>query len=434
MASYAAATAIIGFMVVGSANDIIQFFYNSLKVVDGYTVSTAKDGPSWQVYLALMGWTVYVTLMAHAVLKTDTSFIKYFALAAALMFASFKLGFVRHDNHVRIFFFVWGIIFTIYYIIISSRIESFLKNVIFIFSFLMFIVLLGTFSFSMNSITIDFLSDKVQQVNIAYHVITDERWMDSQTAKGKRLYRNYTLQSETSKMLKDKTVDFFPWDISIAECYGLRWQPRPAFQSYAVFNDYLDSMNAEHFSAKNAPDFLLYSLKSIDNRYHLFDEPATFRTLMTNYQPVSIDGEFLVLQSNKSYKQPQEHAIQTIAVKMGERITIPKNIDGYLFARISIDYTLWWNIAKLLYKPPHVYIQFVVNNTVTQPYRFIPSTAKNGIFISEFIKTPDELADVWNGKLDKNMDAMFIAVQNPWCFERFITVEFFEIRKNRYNS
>jgi hypothetical protein len=192
-------------------------------------------------------------------------------------------------------------------------------------------------------------------------------------------------------------------------------------------------MNAEHFSAKNAPDFLLYSLKSIDNRYPLFDEPATLRTLITNYQPVSFDGEFLVLQRNKSYRQPQEHAIQTIAVKMGERITIPKNIDGYLFARISIDYTLWWNIAKLLYKPPHVYIQFVVNNTVTQPYRFIPSTAKNGIFISEFIKTPDELADVWNGKLDKNMDAMFIAVQNPWFFERFITVEFFEIGKNLYN-
>jgi hypothetical protein len=92
-----------------------------------------------------------------------------------------------------------------------------------------------------------------------------------------------------------------------------------------------------------------------------------------------------------------------------------------------MDYNLLGKIAKLFYKPPQVYIQFVVNRDITRPYRFVPSLAKNGIFLSQFIRNQKDLWSVWSGKPVKNVEAIIISAQNSNFYNERMSVEFFAV-------
>jgi hypothetical protein len=430
LAGYCSATFALGLLTFSKIEDIISFFYVYYKVVSGYIDSESKNGPLWQVYIALIDWAIFIGFITYAVVKKNSEHLKFFFLASGILFASFKIGFVRHDNHVLNFFFVWTIVFTLYYSIASSQSDSFLRKAALFFSlFLLFVFVFIRFSNS-SQITICSPLIKLRDIRMGLHLLADKNYINSRTVIERKMHNYYSLQPKTIQMLWGHTVDFFPWDIAIAEQYGLNWIPRPACQSYMVFNDYFDSLNEQHFSTSNSPEYLLYSIKSIDNKYPFFDEPATFRVLLQDYRPVSIDGEFIILQKVARYMKPRERSIGKVSAKMGEKIDIPKNIDGYLFARIYVDYTVWWNLIKLLYKPPHVFVQLIVNGNSTAPYTFIPSSARNGVFVSQFIETPEQLFDVWHGKITKNLDAMIITVRHSSFFQGNIRVEFFEIAKN----
>lgn len=110
---------------------------------------------------------------------------------------------------------------------------------------------------------------------------------DSSTASAtfkssvKDLQNQYPLSPEILAMLANHTVDVFPWDVALAYAYGLDWDPRPVFQSYSAYTASLDALNAAHFNSNSSPDYVIFAAESIDGRYPLFDEPATFRSLLS---------------------------------------------------------------------------------------------------------------------------------------------------------
>ena len=94
----------------------------------------------------------------------------------------------------------------------------------------------------------------------------------------------------------DSLVDVYPWDYSIIPANQLKWTPRPVIHSYASYTSWLDKKNADHFSSKASPAFIVWDLnkttsdfnggsaESIDNRYLFNDEPNTMVSMISNYQ------------------------------------------------------------------------------------------------------------------------------------------------------
>jgi len=107
---------------------------------------------------------------------------------------------------------------------------------------------------------------------------------------------------------------------------------------------------------------------------------------------------------------------------------VPKIKNGYLFAKIYMDYNLLGKTAKLLYKPPGVNIRLTSNGN-TSECRFILSTARNGIFLSQYISKIRNLFDVWEGKMNNNLDldSITISTEYPYFYDKNIRVEFFEV-------
>jgi hypothetical protein len=237
----------------------------------------------------------------------------------------------------------------------------------------------------------------------------------------------YPLSDETLNYIGNKPMDIMPWEISLPFAYNLRWSPRPVFQCYSAYTDRLDMLNSQYFESINAPDFLLYALGAIDRRYPLFDEPATFRTILRNYKPVFIDGRFIVLKKTDARYPLSSKTIAVFDTELGKSISVPKTKGGYLYAKIYMEYNLLGKIANLVYKSPNVYIGLITVDGNRFLYRFIFSTARNGIFLSQYVSNVEDLFNVWNGRLNSNLDKIVIGTGCQYFYNKRISVEFFEV-------
>jgi len=116
---------------------------------------------------------------------------------------------------------------------------------------------------------------------------------DTLDAAKKRLASYYGVPEKTLQALSTGDVDILPWEIEIAYAYNLTWRPRPVLQSYSAYTPYLDRLDAAYLGSSQAPQRLLYLDQAADYRYALFDEPATFRTILSHYAFAG-SGETLV--------------------------------------------------------------------------------------------------------------------------------------------
>jgi hypothetical protein len=226
-------------------------------------------------------------------------------------------------------------------------------------------------------------------------------------------------------------MDVFPYDIGVAEAYDFNWHPRPVFQSFSAYTEYLDSLNAKYYMSASSPEYILYALGTIDSRYEIFDEPATFRTLLLKYEPCALDRNFIVLHKKDAADIAAEEYAGTEIVKFGETIPVPKCSDGLLFAKIHIEHNLPGMVRKILYKSPDIYVTLFNNDTVigTKEQKFVFSNAANGLFVSQYISDQNSLLEVWKGNIQQDITSIVFQTKYPEFFKDKITVEFFKITK-----
>jgi len=241
------------------------------------------------------------------------------------------------------------------------------------------------------------------------------------------LRKYYNLSTAAVADIGQDRIDVIPWEINLPYAYNMNWSPRPVFQSYSVYTKNLDLLNARYYE-NNAPDVLLYSVMTIDDRYPVFDEPATFREILKSYKPVSADSIFILLRKKAQSGSFRKIVISEIKADIGERIQIPQT-SGYLFANIRIANSLAGKAAAIAYRGEQMYVNLVTDKGQFE-YRVIPSTAQNGIFLSSYISGNQDLLDVFNGKPGKAIRYMEFTTGRRWMFEDKIQIEFFEIQPN----
>ena len=402
------------------------YLFNSYQVAQGYNAAMSINGRMSQLYIGIFLIGVLVLTLLLSGLDGRFNVMVFILITSGFIFMSFKHAFVRHDfGHVQPFFVSMLLVLSFLYILHRYDICVLVRSLT-----LIVICILAFFIFKKNRLVVmpDF-SGKISAVKSALSLAANASRHKEIIGQTKDMMRKgYSLNEETLRHIHSKSVDIFPWEAALTYAYDLRWFPRPVFQSYSAYTAKLDMLNARHFQGSDAPEIILYSLQSIDGRYPIFDEPATFRTLLSNYRPVSKDKEFIILEKRFSNDSFAEHTVLISNTALGEEIAIPKVDHGYLFARIHIDYNLLGNIANLFYKPPRVYFWFIDSGKIDR-HRFVPSNAQNGIFLSQEINDQKGLYNVWDGKLIKNCDAIKISTSTPIFYKKDIKVEFFVVRR-----
>jgi hypothetical protein len=428
---YVSCLAILWVISEQNISNFPSYFIDGFMVSSGYSYAMAIDGPIIQVISAIIAIVFTMFLFIYSLIRKHHNITIFILLNSVLLFLAFKHGFIRHDAHVLYFYFTYGVFFLSMYIIYKydlPKAELGNKKLI-----LLTIILLGAI---LCVVSIDVISSKLivpnaTRDNAAWSevipLILDESYQSQRLEKHiDFLKSNFELDEKMVNRIGNKTMEIFPYDVMIPWVYDFNWSPRPMPWSFQVFNTQIDKLNAQHFLNKNeSPQEILYSYKSIDNRYPLYDEPATFQALLENYQYVNTSNNFVLLEYNPRQDIKEKEDLGTLKTEIGNSIKIPKYDKGYVFANIDLKFSTLGKFLHTVYKPSQAHIIFKFSDsTYSKEFRFIPGASIDGVFVSQYVDSIHDIKSIFSGKIVPNIDEIVIWVDDPTHYEKNIDVKF----------
>ncbi|MBL4669141.1 MAG: hypothetical protein JKY30_07745 [Flavobacteriales bacterium] len=191
----------------------------------------------------------------------------------------------------------------------------------------------------------------------------------------------------------ESTIDIYPWDFSFIPANSFNWKPRKTFQSIGL-SGWLDKKAAQSFERENGPEFILFhakkdtfggSLGSIDFRHLLNIEPLTNNELFKNYNIFHANKKFTLFKKNNHNNFKPEEIISETTANWKEWVDVPQTTNGILKTKVTLPSTLLKKIILFAYKDYEYYIDYQTSDGNILTYRFIPSIAKNGIWINPMV-------------------------------------------------
>jgi hypothetical protein len=242
-----------------------------------------------------------------------------------------------------------------------------------------------------------------------------------------RFRAGYDLPPKMVETIGDGTFDAFPVDAGIAYAYGFRPDPRPVIQSYSAYTPYLDSSDAAHYRGGARPDHVLVSYGSIDGRYPLFDEPATFRALMDCYRPVASSDSF-VLAGRIEPACPARplRLLRSTSTRLGSYAVIPRPSSGHVFAKIDVQYSLVGKALELAFQPAELHVRFQLRSgQESGPYRYIPALGPDGPLVSSYVSGQRDLERVLGGGQVNPVNAVEIVPERNLDYNPTVHMDFY---------
>lgn len=359
-------------------DDLVTFFQNSAPIVGGYTEAMSTYGSNYEIALFTLTcfWGVIILFRS----EHQQSIRIYIALNFALyLFLCFKAGFTRHDGHAMIA--GSAIVMAGFALTTIYRKPGVL------------LWLLGCFAtwFSIEShyspVTI---SDTVQRISNRYiSSLTGlySRAFDLQGVKNEYNKSIIKITNEVQLPHLPGTSDIYSYQQSYLLASGNTWHPRPVIQSYSAYTAKLAKINSD-FLATQGADNIFFNVETIDGRLPSLDDGASWPILLTNYDIVGSDLNFLQFK-RKSHNTAQLIASEkqaSIEGHIGETIEIP-NEQNNTFMQIELKPNLLGRIRGVLFKQSMLRIIITTRDRQEVSYRFIPSMANSIFLISPLVRT-----------------------------------------------
>ncbi|HET7536356.1 MAG TPA: hypothetical protein VFJ90_07875, partial [Candidatus Didemnitutus sp.] len=151
------------------------------------------------------------------------------------------------------------------------------------------------------------------------------------------------------------SVDFFGFEQGLLLLNGLNYSPRPmGGGSFNVYTPYLQKLNDAFLrDPQRRPAWQVVKLRTLDNRLPAADDPLTLNALLQLYTPVLIQRDFLLLKERpKDTIAPRPQKLSEVAVKPGEKITVPDpGPDKLLLFSVRTPPSLLGRLRSFLYRP-----------------------------------------------------------------------------------
>jgi len=442
-------TFLVAWIVTGQAlADIPAYVHGTLEFSAGYSAGMSLvTPPGGDALPAGLGGLFVVALAIGALLlwrHRAWSGVRLLVLLLPVVALNFKEGFVRADTgHEFLFFSVVTLAAGVLVAAAAARRMPELRALLLPASCIS-LGLAASFLIAVTGGEMPLLqvTGTVGEYSTAWSLLTSSEARDAQAASTLSQARNYyDLPPAAVAYLASGSVDILPWDIAIAYAYGLHWDPSPVLEGYSAYTAYLDDQDAAQLASASAPATVVVVNGSIDGRYPAFDQPATFRALLQGYAADTVvGGQYLIL--SRAANSPGERASVTTApgqgagttcAPMGADIPVPQRPGQYTFASLELRYSLHGTIKDAFYKPADALIQFTVGGNspqLTAPYKFIPATAADGLFVSGYLPTVGDLQDAFTGVVTQPIEAIRVTSPNPGDYDRDVCASFYTIPVN----
>jgi hypothetical protein len=313
---------------------------------------------------------------------------------AFIVFAAFKHGYVRHDEHevaatnlLLLAALLW--LPVAWSIVWQSR------------RWLVPAVLLPViFAASLASLSLkryargDLFSVLAQQLTLRSLSAPAKIFMENrqQSVRAFEVYAaGYAtgLRTELPNVEIHGSADVYPLSKTLALPSGLTCRPRPIFQSYSAYTPKLAEMNAAHLRSDRAADHIFFNVSNVwsaDGRFAAQDDSLSWPELLTRYDITGMAGQYILMEKSVTPRQYQLTPIGETVAKFDEGIQIPSMSDGPIWVRIDIRRSLYGNVVAMLYRPPRVALNIVTRSGRTYSGRLLPAVARAGFLLSPVVE------------------------------------------------
>jgi hypothetical protein len=416
-------------------SNIANFIYYSFYLMEGYSSAMVLHGEHFQTIIAILILLIILAITLLAIIKKNKEFAKYLIISFPIVFEYFKEGFVRHDpvkfGHADYFFTFIGLYFIISYLNIKNEFK-FKKTLIIILFILL--PLIGMYYNTFKSLMPSYSRfDSFKQA--LYLLKSSENRNNFQKSIKQQMRNSLNIPKIFIKKIGNSSVNIIPWDLNIAYAYNLKLLPSPVIQAYSVYTPQLDEVNASQINRGKSAKFIIYKLETIDGRYPLYDEPSTLRSILFNYKLYKCINALCLLQKNNKNKSKMKIVkLKSINAKLGQPVNVPKFYNGYEFAKVTINYSLFGKFMNIIYKDSPIYIKFMTNSFISPKYRFIQNVGIDGIFISEYVQNINIFGDIFKKRiyLSNIIKHIIFTTSSKFEYNKNIKISFYgyTIKKN----
>ncbi|HZL98692.1 MAG TPA: hypothetical protein VFD43_00440, partial [Planctomycetota bacterium] len=197
----------------------------------------------------------------------------------------------------------------------------------------------------------------------------------------------------------DAPVDIVSHGQGIVFLNQLHYDPRPVFQSYIAYTDYLLRRNADHFAQAGGPEYVLIRPEAIDSRLQAMEDSLALRELARRYRPLFVEKGYLLAERippDRVASAPSEQVLRALDVGWGEWVDLEWAGDETVYLRLDIRYSPLGQVMKLLLRSPTVEIVLAGPSWAAHD-RIVPSMMRAGILLQPYLRRlqSDQVATLW---------------------------------------
>lgn len=380
-----------GFEISAGYTEAMTIFPN-VGVLSFCTVS----GAAFLVSLVVIIRSTRLSLYSVGIMAVTTTYV----------FLSWKHGFVRADGHVLGFVFFLPIAFAV---LLTETFQNGMsrKPRRFLAAVFIGVIIMCNWAAdlqdpgTMLTKLIDWPGHMLGNSRTILNSVTGN-WENCFEALQANHSRKFEPDLPIARVVVGKApVDVVNYTQLAALVNNMNYRPRPVIQGYTAYTPYLQDLSLAYYKSEKRPQYLLFKMETIDNRFPALDD-ATILPYILNYYKLTAkdgakDGGFLVLKAlpeaskNIGLALAHEHT-----VAFGESLDMSVYNDKLYIMRVEVGSTILGKMIKFLFQAP-VLTMNVQNNGKTTKYRFIPAMAERGFVISPLLLTNDDVMRYYNG-------------------------------------
>jgi hypothetical protein len=308
--------------------DIIDYTLSNLYIISGYNESMAVFPLfKWKIVISiyLIGGLMFLCTTVYGItILSDYKHMDYHKLdnlfllgtSIILAFVLTKYSIVRADNgHISSFVKLISLpLFLVFNFIRQYRIR-FIYLVLILLNFASYLLF---YQETFGRISFYYPLSFVGRLHLLKSYFKE-------ASDGHHFATKPNLPSEIREMIGKQTVDVVPSEISLVYFNHLSYNPRPVIQSYQAYNEYLDLKNRAKYLSNDRPDWIIYQVGTIDNKYAWGEETQTLLAMIQGYHLEKEWRNYLFLKKNTQIK----------------KITLVKRVkqEAYTISIIPIDTT-----------------------------------------------------------------------------------------------
>ncbi len=206
------------------------------------------------------------------------------------------------------------------------------------------------------------------------------------------------------------TIDAISFNQGVLFAYGMRWTPRPVFQSYSCYTPRLITLNGKALD-REGPDHLLVRIQPIDGRLATQEDSLVWRVLLDWYEPVGTASGFALLKRRTMSSEWKEQEILAGRAETGQLVRLPETKPGtLLWLSIEIDQTLGDHLQSLLFKLPETTI-VTIGSHGSKKNRYLVMAGQAGFIVSPRILSIEDLTALHAGQLPLSGDVRAFALE-----------------------